>query len=140
MRRIWGLFADDDPFTAAMQSDSFAAKASKFKRRELLPKIATIIHNRHSVYALRVVAAFQQLQEESARRMHAAHQIAREHQVDVFMNRGAPNYEQFNRLFTGVPCLLRAACMLHTLPAAATLAAASLPTRPACSEFRASTV
>jgi hypothetical protein len=92
----------DDAFSVAMQADSFAARASAHPaRRLLLPKIATIIHNRHNINRTRVVRPFLHLQQEAAERIFAAYAEARQHSIAVFLDRGAPNEEQFDLLFTG---------------------------------------
>jgi hypothetical protein len=89
------------PCLQALQHESFSAKATE-RGRVMLPKIATIIHNRHNVWATRPVLAFQQLHDDTARRIFQAHEVAKQQGSPVFVDKGRPDFEQFNRLYTGV--------------------------------------
>lgn len=88
------------PCLQALQHESFSAKATE-RERVMLPKIATIIHNRHNVWATRPVLAFQQLHDDTARRIFQAHEVAKQQGIPVFVDKGRPDFEQFNRLYTG---------------------------------------
>ncbi|KAL4429562.1 hypothetical protein ABPG77_008611 [Micractinium sp. CCAP 211/92] len=104
--RVWNLFPDNNRFTRAVQGNSFAVRATE-RLRDLLPRITAIIHNRQNLRSSSsVAAAFQHLQDEAAQRVWRAFQEARRVQQDgedfVFADKGNPNLEQFNLLYTGV--------------------------------------
>ncbi len=87
-----------------LTSESFATKImASPERRKLLPRISTIIHNRHNIWRLKAAKPFAHLHDEAAQRIFSAYNQAQQRGVPVFQNKGAlqGGSAQFNLLFTG---------------------------------------
>lgn len=108
--RVWNLFEEQDLFTRSVRKSTFAVKASERRATNLLPRIAVVVHNRHNVRATRATAAFQHLHNQTAERLfHAFNEACQgeagpDGSARVFVDKGKPNFEQFQRLFTSALC------------------------------------
>lgn len=92
-------------FSQACRSQTFATKTA-VRAPQLLPKVVAIVHNRHAVWKTRMTAAaFQHLHDRASARLHEGFLEARAGMAQgkpaVFVDKGLPDYEQFQRLYTG---------------------------------------
>ncbi|PSC71382.1 ATPase [Micractinium conductrix] len=103
---IWNLFSEQDEFIQGYMQDSFSVKASQ-RAADILPKIALIVHNRHSVRRTRLANAVQHLNNQQTLRACTALQGAKQRLTvnpsasPVYVDKGLPNASQFADIFTG---------------------------------------
>lgn len=99
---MWNLCEPSDNFSQTVRKGAFAVKAAE-RAAELLPKLAVVVHNRHSVRATRTTRAFQHLADTATESLYAAFQEANPQGGSgrVFVDKGHPDKAQFEMLYAG---------------------------------------
>lgn len=114
-RRLWNMFPKDDELMRDYVRESFGVRVynrmhesdkSYQRTRDLLPKIAAVVHNRHNVHKTRAVCAFSHLHSLQGERIYEAHKVAHRlrgedpRMAAVFVDKGLPTATQFNDIYT----------------------------------------
>lgn len=92
---MWNLFGGAG--LGGMCREPLAKRAA-----HLLPKLAVVVHNRHPVLAMRASPASQHLQDAASVRLFEAFEVANADRGrgHVFVDKGRPNMDQFQALYT----------------------------------------